>query len=137
MKPALKRVALTWRHDLVFQGVGAGNAPITVDGDNAQGPGPMESLLLALAACTGSDVVGILRKKRVALATFEVRVEGERRQEYPQRYVAIRLTYDFTAPGLTREAAEQAVALSLEKYCSVTHSLNPDIPITHEIVIRA
>ena len=132
----MKRVALTWRHDLLFQGVGAGNAPVTIDGDNAQGPGPMESLLLALAACTGSDVVSILKKKRVALAAFAVRVEGDRREEYPKRYVAIRLTYDFSAPGLTQDAAEQAIALSLEKYCSVTHSLNPDIPISHAIVIR-
>lgn len=133
-----KKVAVGWRagSSLVFEGVGKGGVPITIDGDNAAGPGPMETLLIALAACTGSDIVGILRKKRVDFSAFEVRIEGDRREEYPRRYVAIRMTFDFTAANLTREAAEQAIALSLEKYCSVTHSLNPDIAVTHQIVIR-
>lgn len=134
-----KKVVASWRagSSLVFQGVGKGGVPVIIDGDNAAGPGPMETLLIALAACTGSDIVGILRKKRVDFSAFDVRIEGDRREEYPRRYVAIRMTFDFAAANLTREAAEQAITLSLEKYCSVTHSLNPDIVISHQIVIRA
>lgn len=133
-----KTITATWRagSSLVFQGVGKGGVPIVIDGDNAAGPGPMESLLIALAGCAGSDIVSILRKKRVDFSAFEIRIEGDRREEYPRRYVAIRMACHFTAANLSREAAEQAVTLSLEKYCSVAASLNPDIAITHDIVIR-
>lgn len=135
--PPMKRVALTWQHDLVFRGEGAGRTPITLDGDNAAGPGPMETLLLALAACTGSDVALILKKKRLALETFRVDVEGDRREEDPRRYVAIRLTYRVKAAGLTEPQARHAVDLSLRKYCSVTHSLNPDITLTYALDLQA
>ena len=132
-----KQVTLEWRQRLGFVGTGAGGVPVTIDGDNASGAGPMESLLLALAACTGADVVSILEKKRVKLVSFAVDVAGDRREEYPRRYVAIRLTFRFKARGLAEEAARQAIDLSLEKYCSVRHSLDPAIPIGYEAVIEA
>ena len=135
--PAMKTVTATWRHDMVFDGVGAGGVPIPLDGDNAKGPGPMEALLLALAGCTGSDVFDILRKKRVAMKSFAVRVEGDRREEYPQRYTAVRLTYRIEAPGLTEPAARHAIDLSLEKYCSVKGSLHPDIALTYALELAA
>ena len=132
-----KRVSLTWQHDLVFEGEGAGKAPITLDGDNTQGPGPMENLLLALACCTGSDVVVILQKKRASLKGLTIVVAGERREEIPQRYVAITLTFHIEAPGLAESQARQTIDLSLEKYCSVAHSLAPDIPLRYELVLQA
>jgi putative redox protein len=134
--PPGKKVSLEWRDALVFSGVGAGGVPITIDADNARAPGPMETLLLALAACTGSDVAIVMKKKRVAVESFVVEVEGDRRAEFPQRYVAIRLRFRFTARALTEAAARQAIELSLQKYCSVAHSLHPDIPITYELVIH-
>lgn len=135
--PPMKTVAVTWHHDMVFDGVGAGGVKIPLDGDNAKGPGPMEALLLALAGCSGSDVVDILRKKRVTPRAFTIRVEGDRRDEYPQRYVAIRLAYRLEAPGLSEQAARQAIDLSLEKYCSVAGSLHPDIALTYALELAA
>lgn len=132
----MKSVSLSWRDGLVFRGIGAGGVPITIDGDNVQGPGPMETLLLALAACTASDVAIVLKKKRIELRKFTVDLEGDRREELPQRYVAIRLTYRFEAKELTEPAARQAIDLSLQKYCSVIHSLNPDIPVTYAVDIK-
>ena len=136
--PPSKHVALTWQgRGLVFRGEGAGRVPITIDGDNAEGPGPMESLLLALAACTGSDVVTVMRKKRVDLRELRVEVSGTRREDYPQRYAAIALRYHAAAPGAAEETLRHAINLSLEKYCSVTASLNPDIPVRYELVLQA
>jgi len=131
--PSIKQVRLRWREGLRFEGAGASGAAITIDGDNAAGPGPMEALLLALAACTGSDVAAIFKKKRIALRNFAVDVEGDRREALPQRYVAIRLVYRIAGDGVTEAAARQAIDLSLTKYCSVTHSLNPDIPVTYAL----
>ena len=60
-----KRVSLAWQERLVFRGGEPGGPETTIDGDNAAGPGPMLTLLLAAAACTGADVVAILEKMRV------------------------------------------------------------------------
>ena len=132
-----KRVALSWRHDLVFEGGAAKQAPVTLDGGGATGPSPMEALLLALAGCTGADVVSILQKKRAGVTAFSVEIVGERRDEHPKRYTAITLTYHITAPGLREDQARHAIDLSLSKYCSVTHSLAQDIVLRHELVLEA
>jgi putative redox protein len=97
----------------------------------------METLLLALAACTGSDVVDIAKKKRLDVKELTIDVTGERREDCPQRYVAIALTYRAVAPGATESQLRQAIDLSLQKYCSVTNSLQPDIAVRYELVLQA
>ena len=132
-----KRVVADWRHDLVFEGGAVGRPTVVLDGDAAAGPSPMEALLLALAACTGSDVVSILRKKRADLQGFRVEVVGERRDEHPRRYTAITVRYHVRAPALDPEHARRAIELSLERYCSVTHSIAGDIVVRHELLLDA
>jgi len=135
---AAKAVTATWlARAMVFRGDVEGKAPITIDGESAEGPSPMDALLLALAGCTGSDVVDILRKKRLALRKLRIEVKGARRDENPRRYTAIDLVYHVSAAGATDQHVRQAIDLSLAKYCSVTHSLNPDIPIRYELVLQA
>ncbi|MDH3496804.1 MAG: OsmC family protein [Gemmatimonadota bacterium] len=136
--PFERAVHLAWSGDgLAFEGHGTEPASpaIAIDGDGATGPGPMQALLLAAAGCTGSDVVLILRKMRVTLHRLEVDVVGVRRDEEPRRYIELRLRFTLAGEGLDRAKAERAVTLSLEKYCSVVHSLAPDIPVRHEIVL--
>ena len=130
-----KRVRLDWREGMVFEGRAAGKAPITLDAGGPEGPSPMEALLLALAGCTGSDVVSILRKKKAAPSAFAVEVTGERRAEHPKRYTAITLTFRIRAEGLDEVQARHAIDLSLEKYCSVTHSLAADIAVRYELAL--
>ncbi len=133
MAQEIKQISLHWERDLVFHGGEAGKPEILIDGDNALGPGPMLTLLLAAASCTGSDVVLVLKKKRVELTEFRVDVAATRREEEPRRYVAIRFTYRLRGPGLDETKARHAIELSLEKYCSVIHSLAPDISISYEL----
>lgn len=130
-----KRATLTWQQGLRFAG-GAPEGPVAViDGDNVAGPGPMLTLLLAAAACSGSDVVLILEKMRVKLRELRIEIEGVRREEEPRRYVAIHLDYRLGAEGLDPIKARRAIDLSLEKYCSVVHSLAPDIGITYALTL--
>lgn len=132
-----KHVTLTWRHGMAFEGAAPGKPPIAIDSDGKTGPGPMETLLLALAGCTGSDVVSILAKMKLPVRAMSVDVTGERRTEHPKRYTSIVLTYHVTAPGAPEERVRHAINLSLEKYCSVTHSLAPDIARRYELVLEA
>jgi putative redox protein len=130
-----KRAVLTWEQGLRFRGSEAGGPAIVVDGDNAAGPGPMLTLLLAAAGCTGSDVVVILRKMRLELRELRIEISGTRREEEPRRYLAIHLDYYLAAEGLDAVKARRAIDLSLEKYCSVIHSLAPDIAVTYSLTL--
>lgn len=133
MASETKRAVLTWQQGLRFSGGESGGPAIVVDGDNGAGPGPMLTLLLAAAACSGSDVVVILEKMRLKLEALSIAIEGTRREENPRRYVSIHLEYRLRGEGLDPVKARRAIDLSLEKYCSVVHSLAPDIAITYAL----
>jgi putative redox protein len=133
MAQETKRATLIWQQGLRFVGSEPGGPALTVDGDNVLGPGPMLTLLLAAAACSGSDVVLILEKMRINLRELRIEVSGTRREEEPRRYVAIHLDYQLVGQGIDPLKARRAIDLSLEKYCSVIHSLAPDIAITYAL----
>lgn len=127
----VKRATMVWSGGLVFKGGEPGGPENSVDGDNAAAPGPMLTLLLAAASCTGADVVDILGKMRVALHELRIEIAGERREEHPRRYTAIRIDFHLRGDSLDSAKASRAIDLSIQKYCSVLHSLAPDISITH------
>jgi putative redox protein len=130
-----KRVSLRWEKGLRFIG-GAPDGPLTtIDGDNAAAPGPMLTLLLAAASCSCSDVVLILQKMRVQLRELRIDVAGRRREQEPRRYTSIHLDYRLAGEGLDQAKATRAVDLSIKKYCSVIHSLAPDIAITYAVTL--
>jgi putative redox protein len=134
--PQERAVRLEWTGErLRFTGGGIdpSTPSVTIDGDGAVGPSPMLTLLLACASCSAADVVVTLKKMRVGLGTLTVDVQGTRRDEEPRRFIAIRFRYRMAGEGLDRAKAERAVTLSLEKYCSVVHSLAPDIRVDHEL----
>ncbi len=132
----VRYTTLDWQGDLRFSAGQQDGPRITVDGQNIAGPSPMIALLIAAAGCSGADVVDILRKKKVVLQRFRIEISGTRREEYPRRYTALKLTFRLAGEGLTREKAERAVELSVGKYCSVLASLDPVIPVTTEIVVE-
>jgi putative redox protein len=130
-----KRITLQWQEGLRFLGGEPGGPSTLIDGDNAAAPGPMLTLLLAAAACTGSDVVLVLHKMRVQFQGLQIDVAGVRREQEPRRYVALHLDYRITGQGIDPAKARRAIDLSLEKYCSVIHSLAPDIAITYGLTL--
>jgi putative redox protein len=129
-------VQVVWEGGLRFEGRGRAGVPVLLDGDTARGPSPTETLLMGLAACMGADVVDILKKMRVPLESLSVRAEGDRRPEPPRWYTAIRLTYETRGiPGEDADKLQRAVDLSRDKYCSVLHTLRPEVDV--EIRIEA
>jgi putative redox protein len=81
------------------------------------------------------DVQVILERSRVALTGMRVSVEGERAPTHPKRYTRIQLTYHLEGPQAEDEGkVQRAVDLSREKFCSVLHSLQPDIDL--EIAVQ-
>lgn len=107
---------------------------LTLDASNehADGPSPVELVLMALCSCTSVDVVSILQKKREPLSGLTVTAHALRRDEHPRSFQSIRLVYKVS--GVTnRKAVEDAVALSKNKYCSVSAMLAGTASIHAEI----
>lgn len=105
-------------------------------GPGATACNPVLNLLGALAACEAMDVIGILRKKRLAVTAYEVEMRGTRAEEPPRRFVAIELVHRVTGRGVPLEAVEEAVRLSESKYCSVRHTLDPAMPVRSTCEVR-
>lgn len=98
-------------------------------------PSPVQALLAALAACEGMDVISILRKKRQPVSAYAISMSAERAETHPRRLTAVTLVHRVTGHGVSEAAVADAVRLSEEKYCSVHHTLRPDLPITSRIEI--
>ena len=128
-------ITLSWKSGLVFTGGGKGRPAVTVDGDSKAGSSPVETLLIAAASCTASDVVSILEKQRVKLRSLDVAVQGQRREEHPRRFTAIHFVWTIVGEGADETKARRAIDLSLEKYCSVVASLAPDIKVSYDVAI--
>lgn len=124
-------VTLRWRGDgLVFVGGADGGPEIVLDSDGKVGPSPTQVLLLSLAGCMGVDVRMILEKSRVPLESLEVVVAGDREETPPRFFRTIRLTYRVKGPSEADQGKlERAVDLSKDKYCSVLHTLRPDLEL--------
>lgn len=135
MSAEIKHIALDWERGMIFRGGAPGGPSVMIDGDNVQAPGPMLTLLLAAASCTGSDVVMILEKMRVELRQLRIEVHGTRREEAPRRYTAIRFEFRLAGGGLDEAKARRAIDLSLEKYCSVVATLAPDTAFSYGLTL--
>ena len=125
---------LVWSDALKF-GATSGNIATVVDGDSAAGPSPVQMLALGLAGCMSIDIVDIIRKGRHPLTAFRTTIGADRAAEPPRRLLAVRL--HFHIHGAVPEAAvERAINLSREKYCSVWHSLRPDIELATSFAVQ-
>ncbi len=124
-----------WKDGNTFQGISEeGNTVLfDADGEHKHGPSPMQAVLMALCGCTSVDVVSILQKKRQGLTGLRVTAEAEQAAEPPRVFTRIHLTYAVRGK-LSRKAVEDAVALSKNKYCSVSKMLEKAAEIDYRIV---
>lgn len=104
-------------------------------GGNDRGPRPKKLMLLALAGCTGMDIVSILKKMRVPYDGLNIRVEGDSTEEHPKYYKGMKIIYEFKGKDLPLDKLQKAVDLSGEKYCGVQALYKMAIPVTSEIRI--
>ncbi len=109
---------------------------IDTKGDRKAAPTPMEMLLVSVAACTASDVVSILEKKRQKVTDYKVEISGTRREEYPQAFVKFHVHHIVYGSDVSEQAVARAIELSDTKYCSVAATVRPTAEITtsYEII---
>ncbi len=106
------------------------DGPERVGGNNA-GARPKELLLMSLAGCTGSDVVSILKKKRVNLTDFEINITAQQTEEHPMVFTELELEYVFYGKDIKVKDVERAIELSTGTYCGVSAMLKKAMKINH------
>lgn len=110
------------------------DGPPEFGGSNA-GSSPKELVLMGLAGCTASDVIPILKKKRVPLRNLEIKVSGVERDEHPKTFTEVHVEYIFYGDGIDPKDVERAIELSTTKYCSVSAILSASAKLTHSYQI--
>ncbi len=127
----MQTARVQWVGQQQFLGVSpSGHAvPLDSDRNSNAAPGPMELLLVALGACTATDVVVILNKKRQKLESLEVEVSGERATEAPTVWTKLEIAYKLRG-RLDDKAVRDAIELSENKYCSVAAMLRQTARVT-------
>jgi putative redox protein len=133
----MQKATVEWIGEERFVATSPSGHAITIDSDRAsnKAPGPMELVLMALGACTATDVVSILKKKRQKLESLEVICSGERATEPPTVWIKLEILYRLR--GVLDEAAvKRAIELSEQKYCSVSAMLQKTAKLSwrHEIL---
>ena len=129
-------VDLDWIVGSEFEAGRPGGPRIRIDGEGGTAPSPFDVFLAAIAACSATDVVAILRKQRTPVHALRVRIEAQRVEAVPRRLASAVLHFSIGAPGATVQKVARAVELSITKYCSVRSSLANDAPVTWTIDLQ-
>lgn len=125
----VNKARLRLERDLYFTGTTQRGYEVEFDVRYEEGCSPTETLLLSIAGCLSIDVVHILRKMRCEIESYEISAEGTRKPDPPQYYTSFDMMIRIAGQGITPKKIDRAIALSKEKYCSVYHSLRPDIQV--------
>ena len=127
----MQTASVQWIGGQKFVAVGpSGHAvPIDSDRETNTAPGPMELVLIALGACTATDIVVVLEKKRQKLQSLEVICSGERAADPPTVWTKLEVLYRLRGE-LDEKAVQHAIQLSEEKYCSVSAMLRKTAALT-------
>lgn len=135
MKITLNRI----NDDFLFECTNTQGNSILLDNTTqpgAKGVSPMESVLMAVAGCSGIDVVSILKKQRQEITDFKAEVEGERipvDDAKPFKSIKVKFLLEGT---IDPKKAQKAAQLSFEKYCSVSKTLEPTVEIGYEVWVN-
>lgn len=135
MKITLNRI----NDDFLFECRNSAGNSILLDNisqPGAKGVSPMESVLMAVAGCSGIDMVSILKKQRQNVTKFSAEVEGERIQVDDAKPFKSILVKFFVDGDVDPAKAQKAAQLSFEKYCSVSKTLEPKVTVNYEVTVN-
>ena len=127
---------LKWAGGAAFIGSSPAGHKVVIDGPpegggRDLGPRPMEMILLGLGACTGYDIVSILKKARQDVTGIEISVDGKRADAVPSVFTDINIHFHITGHNVSEKQVDRAIHLSAEKYCSASIMLGKAVNITH------
>ncbi|WP_186756412.1 OsmC family protein [Echinicola salinicaeni] len=133
---AKRNVTVTMKGDYEYEAVNPQGNKVQIDmfdPEKKQHQSPMDLVLSAVASCASVDAVLMMKKKRKTVADFKVETEGDRNDGVPAFYKTIHMNFILTSPDATEEEFAKVVKLSVDKYCSVSASLNAEISYSSEV----
>jgi putative redox protein len=133
------RITAKWLGNMAFEGDVDGHR-IIIDalpaaGGENRGVRPKPLMLLALAGCTGMDVVSMLRKMRIDFQDLRIIVDGDLTEDYPKHYHSMHVIYEITGKNIPEDKVRKVVELSEEKYCGVSAVYKKYVKMSSEIRI--
>ena len=128
---------LVWHERFRFTASDSRGRDVAIDAHmDGKGAKPSDLLPISLAACTAYDIVNILYKQRQDLKELEARMESVQDPDPPWRFRKIAVKY-IARGDVDPGKAKKALALSEEKYCSISATLRPVVDLTFEIEVEA
>lgn len=97
-------------------GVGADGQPV--------GPRAKELVCLGLGACSGSNLVSLMKKMRQKVDRIEIAVEAEQAESDPQVFTHVIMQYRLFGQGIDPSKVKKALDYIEEKYCGVLGMVN-------------
>lgn len=131
---------VSWAGESAFLGSDLSGHTVVYDSTDGtpKGIGPMRALLTSLGACTGMDIVAILKKRKQRLESLKILVSGERPEHgFPKPWTSIRVKYVLSGESLETKYVEEAIKDSTERFCHVAATLRPAAKITYSYEITA
>ena len=105
-------------------------------GGNNSGPRPKSLMLVALAGCTGMDVIILLRKMKIVFDDLKIDVDGHVTSEHPRHFDKMHIKYIIKGDNIPLDKVNSAIDLSLGKYCGVSYNFEKSMEITHEVILE-
>lgn len=138
------KAELTWKDGLTFESTIREHRIILdtseKNGGKNLGPSPKEILLSSIMACSGMDVVSLLKKYKIEVSSFTMSSQAETTDTYPKIFRQVDLIFTLVLPKFDRETqldrAIESVVLSMTRYCGVSAMVAPTSPMFYTIVIN-
>ncbi|UNY99894.1 OsmC family protein [Zhouia spongiae] len=117
-------ITTTWKGGMKFESDNPSGHNLFIDageenGGKGEGYRPKALMLSALAGCSGLDVASLIKKMRLDVDDFDIKIDAELTEEDPKYYHKVDMNFHFKGNKLDEAKLTKAVNLSVEKYCGV------------------
>ena len=135
MKVTLNRI----NDDFLFEAKGPNQVAVHIDNKTeagVAGASPMELVLMAVGGCNAIDIISILKKQRQKVDAYRIEVSGERievKEAKPFKSVHVQV---YLEGEIDPSKAKRAAALSFDKYCSVSITLEGSVDVSYQVFVN-
>jgi len=135
MKVTIERI----NDDYLMEARGASGVPVLMDNstiENVQGTSPMELLLMGVGGCSAIDIIYILKKQRQIIESYSVEIEGDTHEVLEAKPFKAMTLKIFLKGNIPADKVKRAAALSFEKYCSVSITMQTSVDINYQLYLN-
>lgn len=135
MKVSIERI----NDDYLMEAKGASGVPVLMDNstiEKVQGTSPMELLLMGVGGCSAIDIIYILKKQRQTIKSYSVEIEGETQEVLEAKPFKAMILKIYLEGDIPADKVKRAAALSFEKYCSVSITMQTSVDINYQLFLN-